>query len=203
MTSIPYTVERRPDTGVNNVQLGVWLFLASEVMLFGGLFSAYFMLRAGATEAWEPMGDHLAMALLNTVLLLSVGLSIAAAGQAVRRRAGDARRVARAVKWNWLLGAQGAAVTFCVLKFSEYAHLLDAMQLPSTSTQLATYYLLTGVHVLHVIGGIVANAWLMIVSDVSTDASSAMALNRLRATALYWFFVDAVWLLILVLVYVV
>ena len=42
---IPYVVDERPDTGLTNVKLGIWLFLASEVMLFGGLFSAYILLR--------------------------------------------------------------------------------------------------------------------------------------------------------------
>ena len=47
---IPYTVELRPDTGLNNGKLGIWLFLASEVMLFGALFASYVMLRVGATD---------------------------------------------------------------------------------------------------------------------------------------------------------
>ena len=55
---IPYTVAARPDTGVNNAKLGVWLFLASEVMLFGGLFSAYVFLRVGAPEWPGAIGDH-------------------------------------------------------------------------------------------------------------------------------------------------
>jgi len=48
---IPFTVKDRPDTGLYNGKLGIWLFLASEVMLFGGLFSAYVFLRTGA-ESW-------------------------------------------------------------------------------------------------------------------------------------------------------
>ena len=48
---IPYTVEERPDTGLYNAKLGVWLFLASEVMLFGALFSTYVLLRTGA-DSW-------------------------------------------------------------------------------------------------------------------------------------------------------
>src|SRR6476469_4158105 len=51
---IPYNVEARPDTGVFNAKLGVWLFLASEVMLFGALFSSYVLLRTGAPH-W-PVG---------------------------------------------------------------------------------------------------------------------------------------------------
>ena len=54
---IPYNVELRKDTGLYNAKLGVWLFLASEVMLFGGLFSAYILLRAGA-PVWPPIGEN-------------------------------------------------------------------------------------------------------------------------------------------------
>jgi cytochrome c oxidase subunit 3 len=57
---IPYTVERRVDTGVTNVTLGVWLFLASEVMLFGALFSAYALLRVSAV-AWPHGRDVLSV----------------------------------------------------------------------------------------------------------------------------------------------
>ena len=49
---IPYTVTARPDTGLWNAKIGVWLFLASEVMLFGGLFSSYIFLRLGADYFW-------------------------------------------------------------------------------------------------------------------------------------------------------
>ena len=49
---IPYTVEERPDTGLYNAKLGIWLFLASEVMLFGGLFSAYIFFRLARSESF-------------------------------------------------------------------------------------------------------------------------------------------------------
>jgi cytochrome c oxidase subunit 3 len=62
---IPYTVENRPDTGIYNAKLGIWLFLASEVMLFGGLFSAYVLLRVGAEPGMWPHGW------LNVLLALS------------------------------------------------------------------------------------------------------------------------------------
>ena len=48
---IPYTISTRPDTGLWNAKIGIWLFLASEVMLFGALFSTYIILRTGATES--------------------------------------------------------------------------------------------------------------------------------------------------------
>ena len=77
--SIPYIVEERPDTGLNNSKLGVWIFLASEVMLFGGLFSAYVFLRLAAPEGdFDYWGSKLnvPMATLNTMLLITSSVTM-------------------------------------------------------------------------------------------------------------------------------
>lgn len=67
---IPYTVQIRPDTGIYNAKLGIWLFLASEVMLFGGLFSAYVLLRVGAPPGEWPHGWlNVTAGTINTLLL--------------------------------------------------------------------------------------------------------------------------------------
>lgn len=67
---IPYTITARPDTGLYNAKLGIWLFLASEVMLFGGLFSAYVLLRVGAPEGMWPHGWlSVPLGTLNTLIL--------------------------------------------------------------------------------------------------------------------------------------
>ena len=67
---IPYTTHHRPDTGLYNAKLGIWLFLASEVMLFGGLFSAYVLLRVGAGEGTWPHGWlDVRLGALNTIFL--------------------------------------------------------------------------------------------------------------------------------------
>ena len=67
---IPYTTEHRPDTGLYNAKLGIWLFLASEVMLFGGLFSAYVLLRVGAEPGMWPHGWlNVTLGSINTLLL--------------------------------------------------------------------------------------------------------------------------------------
>ena len=55
-SEVPHTVSARPDTGLYSAKLGIWLFLASEVMLFGGLFSAYIFLRLGAEPGYWPAG---------------------------------------------------------------------------------------------------------------------------------------------------
>src|SRR5713101_9325689 len=73
--NIPYTVEARPDTGLHNGKLGIWLFLASEVMLFGALFSSYILLRVGAPE-W-PHGElSVPLGAVNTVILISSSVTM-------------------------------------------------------------------------------------------------------------------------------
>ncbi len=67
---IPYTVEARPDTGLYNAKVGIWLFLASEVMLFGGLFSAFVLLRVGAEPGTWPHGwQNIVLGTINTIVL--------------------------------------------------------------------------------------------------------------------------------------
>ncbi len=67
---IPYVVQPRPDTGIYNAKVGIWLFLSSEVMLFGGLFSAYVLLRVGADPGTWPHGwQNVPLGTLNTVVL--------------------------------------------------------------------------------------------------------------------------------------
>jgi cytochrome c oxidase subunit 3 len=73
---IPYTVQIRPDTGVYNAKLGIWLFLASEVMLFGALFSAYILLRVGAPEGLWPHGWlNVPVGTANTLVLITSSIT--------------------------------------------------------------------------------------------------------------------------------
>ena len=185
---IPYTVDRRADTGATNVTLGIWLFLASEVMLFGAMFSAYALLRVSA-PAW-PHGPDLLnwhLGAQNTVVLLIGTFGIWRA----RRTIGSARR-------SWLtLGIVGA-IFFLTLKSTEYRAEIALGFVPSISTFAAMYFTLTGLHAVHVLGGLVANFWVM---GNARSVGDAMTAGRLHALSLYWLFVDVVWLIIFVLVY--
>src|SRR3984885_11267063 len=69
---IPYAVEPREDTGLYNAKLGIWLFLASEVMLFGSLFSSYILLRVGSFS-WPVQSDlqNIPIGAIHSVVLLS------------------------------------------------------------------------------------------------------------------------------------
>jgi len=74
---IPYTVHAREDTGLYNAKVGIWLFLASEVMLFGALFSSYILLRVGAAEGTWPHGWlNIPVGTLNTLVLISSSVTV-------------------------------------------------------------------------------------------------------------------------------
>jgi cytochrome c oxidase subunit 3 len=73
---IPYTTEARPDTGLYNAKVGIWLFLASEVMLFGALFSAYILLRVGAQDGYWPHGWlNIPLGTANTLVLITSSIT--------------------------------------------------------------------------------------------------------------------------------
>ncbi len=84
---IPYTVKPRPDTGLWNAKIGIWLFLASEVMLFGGLFSAYIFLRLGAEPGYWPKGLlNVPVGTINTAILIASSVSVVFAWAALKMR---------------------------------------------------------------------------------------------------------------------
>ena len=84
---IPHEVQARPDTGLYNAKLGIWLFLASEVMLFGGLFSAYIFLRMGAEEGYWPHGLlNVPVGAGNTVILIVSSVTVVLAWASLKMR---------------------------------------------------------------------------------------------------------------------
>lgn len=185
---IPYTVERRADTGVNNVTLAIWLFIASEVMLFGALFSSYALLRISA-PVWPHGFDVLGVwfGVANTVVLsIMTALML------------RARSVGLPGARGLIAAASGLAVVFLVIKGVEWRGEIGDGLLPSVNTFFAMYFTLTGLHALHVIAGLVANAWAL--AGV-TRVGDAMTAGRVRSLALYWAFVDVVWLVIFLLFY--
>jgi cytochrome c oxidase subunit 3 len=84
---IPYEVQARPDTGLYNAKLGIWLFLASEVMLFGGLFSAYIFLRMGAEPGYWPLGLlNVPIGTINTMVLILSSVTVVLAWASLKMR---------------------------------------------------------------------------------------------------------------------
>lgn len=84
---IPYTVSTRPDTGLWNAKVGIWLFLASEVMLFGGLFSAYIFLRLDALPGMWPHGLlNVPVGTMNTAILIASSVTVVLAWASLKMR---------------------------------------------------------------------------------------------------------------------
>ena len=192
---IPYTVESREDTGLNNVKLGIWLFLASEVMLFGGLFSSYVLLRVGA-ETWPQGASILSVPIgtFNTIVLIASSVTMVMAWASLKMN--DFK------KFKLYLGSTvGLAVLFLGVKAFEYGDKFSHHLYPSESTFLAIYFTLTGLHALHIIGGIIVIGYFVGPGSKMWKTAPEQFTNRIEAVGLYWHFVDLVWIFLFPVLY--
>jgi heme/copper-type cytochrome/quinol oxidase subunit 3 len=185
---IPYNSTERPDTGLYNAKLGVWLFLASEVMLFGALFSTYVLLRTGA-ETWEHGAEFLniPLATINTMVLIFSSVTMVMSWASLKMK--NFGRFKLYLGLTFLCG-----VAFLVIKGFEYAAKFEHHLLPSTSTFMALYFTMTGLHGLHVIGGMIVNGYLWGPGSKMWQTDPERFTNRIEVAGLYWHFVDLVWI---------
>ena len=190
---IPYTVEPRPDSGLANGKLGIWLFLASEVMLFGALFSTYILLRVGATE-W-PHGElSVRLGAINTVILICSSVTMVMSWASLKLNNFSKGRL-------YLLVTIVLAAVFLVNKYFEYADHFARGEGPWHSTFLAIYFTLTGLHGLHIVGGIVVMLYLLGPGARLWGRNAEQYANRIEYTGLYWHFVDLVWIFLFPVLY--
>lgn len=192
---IPYTVKARPDTGLFNAKLGVWLFLASEVMLFGGLFSTYVMLRINAASwphGWEVLSVPIAT--FNTLVLITSSVTMVMSWASLMMK--DFSKYRLYMGLTILLG-----LTFLVVKFFEYGSKFSHDLYPSTSTFLAIYFTLTGLHGLHVLGGVIVNLYFWGPGAKMWETEPERFTNRIEVAGLYWHFVDLVWIFLFPVLY--
>src|SRR5262245_14297257 len=190
---IPYTVGARPDTGLHNCKLGIWLFLASEVMLFGALFSTYIILRTGAVE-W-PHGElNVWLGMANTFILIGSSVTMVMAWASLKLNNFAKHRL-------YLIATFLLAGVFLVNKYFEYADHVTRGELPSHSTFLAIYYTMTGLHGLHILGGMVVMAYFAGPGAKMWNTKPEQFSNRIEATGLYWHFVDLVWIFLFPVLY--
>ena len=190
---IPYTVTPRPETGVFNAKAGIWLFLASEVMLFGALFTTYILLRIGAPE-W-PHGElDIPLATLNTAVLITSSITMVMAWASLMMK--NLEKYKMYMGFTFLLG-----VAFLVIKGFEYGHHFATGEFPSKSTFLAIYFTLTGLHGLHVIGGMIVNGYFWGPGSKMWKTEPERFTNRIEVAGLYWHFVDLVWIFLFPVLY--
>ena len=192
---IPYTTDARPDTGLTNPKLGIWLFLASEVMLFGSLFASYVLLRTGA-DNWPDQSSVLSVPLasLNTVILISSSVTMVLAWTAAKREALGKYRLYMGLT---LLGG----ALFLAVKAFEYGDKFSHGLVPATNNFLALYFTMTGVHALHVLVGMIVNAYFWGPGVRMWHQNRARFVNRIEIAGIYWHFVDLVWIFLFPVLY--
>jgi cytochrome c oxidase subunit 3 len=177
----------------SNMLLAVKLAILSEVMLFGALFAAYFVIR-GASPGWPPPGHaerpELVLPGFNTLLLISSSVTMQMAVRAAR--VGHRSSLLRWLGLTLLLGA-----VFIVIQgyeFSTNGFGLDA------GTFGSTFYILTGFHGAHVLAGAALIA--VVANRARLGLVSARHHTAVEATSYYWHFVDVVWIFLFSTLYV-
>jgi heme/copper-type cytochrome/quinol oxidase subunit 3 len=173
-------------TGIPNGKLGIWLFLASEIMLFSTLFCTYIVLRSAA-PSWPRGLDELnvPLAMTNTFVLITSSVTMVLAYAAAYQRNMN--------KFRLFMGLTLAlGVVFLIIKGFEYGHKFSVGHFPSTNIFFAVYFIMTGLHMLHVIGGLIFNSILVILAPFEWD--DPLFLGRIEYAGLYWHFVDVVWI---------
>lgn len=199
----PVTVNRP-----NTVAVGTIVWLSSELMFFAGLFAMYFTIRAVEPGLWvsEPEKLNLPFSTVNTLVLVASSftcqMGVFAAERFQPQRTGGLLDVRRwgMVEWYVLTFLMGSV--FIAGQVYEYAVLVTEGVTIASSPYGSVFYLTTGFHGLHVLGGLIA--FLMIIGRAFAvrrfghrEATSAIV------TSYYWHFVDVVWIGLFIIIYVI
>lgn len=197
-----------PEQQKESAKLGLWIFLVTEVLLFGGLFVAYAVYRA-----WNPDIFHnahraldISLGTLNTVILISSSITMALAIRSIQ--------LDRQQKTLYfLLATIGLAAAFLVVKYFEYSHKIHLGQLPGkfytyhgiegTNPHIffTIYFAMTGLHALHIVGGMTVLTWVSIRTAQKKFKSTYY--TPVELAGLYWHFVDLVWIYLFPMLYLI
>ena len=182
--------------GISNPVLGMLLFITSEVMFFGGLFAAYFSVRANAPQ-WPPeeFSDTLQILPLvgpATIMLIASSFTCQFAVWAIRRD--DRTAFLRNMTVTVALG-----VIFLFMQATDYITLGSEGLTLSSGTFGTTYYTLTGFHGAHVFGGVIMLS--VVLYRGMAGQFSSRHHDAVEGASLYWHFVDVVWILLFSLLY--
>jgi cytochrome c oxidase subunit III len=198
MPAVVKTFSHAPETrpAVSSARLGMFLLLAAESMLFGGLIGAFLVFRFGSRE-WPPTGmPHLPVAVtaLNSVVLFASCVPMMRALRAIRRN--DRHGLRQGLLLTSLLG-----VLFLAIQGAEWVRLVGYGLRISSGPYGSTFYTLIGFHGLHVLGAVV---WLLLIFAGATRFRfTARRHTPVELAAIYWVFVSVVWAVLFPLVYLV
>jgi cytochrome c oxidase subunit III len=200
-TSVHVSVNRP-----NPVSVGTIVWLASELMFFAGLFAMYFTLRAQVPEVWAERTEmlNLTFAAINTTVLVlssvTCQMGVWAAERFQPRRTGSLLAVGKWGMNEWMTLTYLMGAFFIGGQLFEYAELVQEGLTISSSPYGSVFYLTTGFHGLHVVGGLIAFLFLL------GRSFSARRFGHHEATtaivvSYYWHFVDVVWIALFAVIY--
>jgi cytochrome c oxidase subunit 3 len=190
------------------VNLGMWSFLITEVMMFGGLFTAYFFYKSSYTVAFQEGSNQLSVLLggVNTAVLICSSLTMAMAVHAAQL--GRRRMIILFLILTMLLGA-----AFLGIKVVEYSDKFEHHLVPGPSFQVDSaqpqnvqlffgfYFVMTGLHALHMIVGMFILGTLVVMAW--RGRFTVLYNAPVEITGLYWHFVDIVWIYLFPFLYLI
>jgi cytochrome c oxidase subunit 3 len=197
------------DTQFDSGRMGVWIFLVTEVLFFGGMFCAFAVFRSWYFEAFKEAHHHLdkVMGGINTIVLICSSLTMALG---VR----SAQRSKTKLTVAMLALTIAFACVFLVIKYFEYSHKIHDGLLPGAAFTaegfktgndagifFAVYFMMTGVHGVHVVVGIGLIAWVLVRAAKGQFSSRYYA--PVEGVGLYWHLVDLIWIYLFPLLYLV
>lgn len=179
--------------GLNNRKLGIWVFLGSEAVFFGGLISAFVVLSGRSVVGPYPK-DVLSLPLvsINTFVLIASSLAMVTALSAIQR--GDVRKTIA-----WLAATVVLGLAFLGGQAYEFIHLYENSLTLQQNLFGASFFTLTGTHGLHVLSGII---WItLVIAQLWQQRGMENAELKVEIAGLYWHFVDLIWIIIFTVVY--
>jgi cytochrome c oxidase subunit III len=196
------------DQQFDSGRMGVWLFLVTEILLFGGMFCAFAIFRSWYLDAFTEAHLHLdkVMGGVNTVVLICSSLTMALAVRAAQTS--NRTQTVRMLSLTLLFAA-----TFLVIKYFEYSHKVHAGLLPGAhftaegfthpeaSVFFAVYFMMTGIHGLHVLVGMALIGWIL--ARAAKGHFSSRYYAPVENVGLYWHLVDLIWIYLFPLLYLV
>ena len=189
-------------------KLGFWIFIVTEIMLFGGLFVAYVVFRQMFPETFIAAHEHLdrTMGATNTVVLICSSFSMA---MAVRYAMTGQKRL----QIIFLLTTLAFAATFLVIKYFEYSEKIAHGYLPGVwytphagdpvngNIFFGIYFTMTGLHGVHVVAGMIAITWVLL--KAMKGQFSGAWYTPVELVGIYWHLVDLIWIYLFLLFYLV
>jgi cytochrome o ubiquinol oxidase subunit III len=189
---IDFEPEHHPDSAAI-AQLGFWIYLMSDCLLFAGLFATYSVLHARTAGGPTPQGlFDLPYVLAETVFLLVSSFTCGLATLAMGRRS-------RRATLGWLAVTFVLGLTFVGMELHEFAHMLNEGAGPDRSAFLSSFFTLVATHGLHVTFGLVWMVVMMVL--VAKKGFTPSTESRLTCLSLFWHFLDIIWVGVFSLVY--